>query len=100
MSKNIEVTPELLESTATSIEGLAGDYKTQYENLYKETNAMASGWSGKDNTAFVNQIEGFKDDLKKMYELMLKYAEFLRNSAKAYRDQQDHVADGARKLQN
>ena len=34
MAKIIQVTPELLESTAGKIEGLAGDYKTQYDQLY------------------------------------------------------------------
>ena len=78
MARNIEVTPEQLESAAGKIEGLAADYKTQYDALYSETNAMASTWQGKDNAAFVNQIEGFKGDFEKMYRLMLDYARFLR----------------------
>ena len=63
MAKIIQVTPELLESTAGKIEGLAGDYKTQYT-------------------------------------LMLEYADFLRKSAKGYRDTQDNVVAEARKLVN
>ena len=41
MARVIEVTPEQLETTAGRIEGLAADYKTQYEKLYSETSAMA-----------------------------------------------------------
>ena len=112
MAKIIQVTPELLESTAGKIEGLAGDYKTQYDQLYSETNAMASTWNGKDNVAFVDQIAGFKDDFEKMnsermaddfekmHTLMLEYADFLRKSAKGYRDTQDNVVAEARKLVN
>lgn len=100
MARNIQVTPELMESTAGRIEGLAADYQTQYDNLYSETNAMASTWDGKDNVAFVDQIAGFKDDFKKMHSLMLQYADFLRKSAKAYRDTQDTVVAEARKLVN
>ena len=100
MARTIQVTPEQLESTAGRIERLAADYKTQYENLYSETNAMASTWNGKDNTAFVDQIAGFKDDFQKMHALMLNYADFLRKSAKAYRDTQDTVVAEARKLAN
>ena len=37
MARNIEVTPEMLTTAAASIESMAGDYKTQYETLYKET---------------------------------------------------------------
>ena len=100
MARTIQVTPEQLESAAGRIEGLAADYKSQYDALYNETNAMASTWNGKDNTAFVDQIAGFKDDFEKMHTLMLNYADFLRKSAKAYRDTQDTVVSEARKLVN
>jgi len=100
MARTIQVTPEQLESTAGRIESLAADYKTQYDQLYSETNAMASTWNGKDNVAFVSQIDGFKDDFAKMHTLMLNYADFLRKSAKAYRDTQDTVVSEARKLVN
>ena len=100
MARTIQVTPEKLESTAGRIESLAADYKNQYDQLYSETNAMASTWNGKDNTAFVDQIAGFKDDFEKMHTLMLNYADFLRKSAKAYRDTQDTVVSEARKLVN
>lgn len=100
MAKIIEVTPELLRTTASQIESLANDYKTQYDNFYKETNAMASTWSGKDNVAYINQIDGFKDDLQKMYTLMNDYADFLRKSAKAYDDTQTDVVNKAKSLQN
>ena len=100
MARTIQVTPEQLESAAGRIEGLAADYKSQYDALYNETNAMASTWQGKDNTAFVDQIAGFKDDFEKMHTLMLNYADFLRKSAKAYRETQDSVVSEARKLIN
>lgn len=100
MARTIQVTPEQMESTAGRIESLAADYKTQYDQLYSETNAMASTWSGKDNVAFVNQIDGFKDDFAKMHALMLNYADFLRKSAKAYSDTQQTVYDEAKKLVN
>ena len=100
MARTIQVTPEQLETTAGKIEGLAADYKTQYDSLYNTTDSMASTWQGKDNTAFVNQIAGFKDDFSKMHTLMLNYADFLRKSAKAYRDTQDTVQSEARKLTN
>ena len=100
MARKIRVTPEQLETTAGKIEGLAADYKQQYDRLYSETNAMATSWSGKDNVAFINRIDGFKDDFEKMHSLMLNYADFLRKSAKAYRDTQDTIVSEAGKLIN
>ncbi len=100
MARTIEVTPEQLNTAAGKIDSLAGDYKTQYDSLYNETNAMASTWSGKDNQAYINQIAGYKDDFEKMHQLMLNYAEFLRKSAKAYADTQETVVAQAKKLVN
>lgn len=52
------------------------------------------------NEAFINQIAGFKDDFAKMHTLMLNYADYLRKSAKAYRETQQNVITQARSLQN
>ncbi len=100
MARTIQVTPEQLETAASKIDGLAGDYKAQYDALYSETSAMAATWDGKDNKAFIEQIAGFKDDFEKMHTLMLNYSEFLKKSAKAYRETQDAVIAEARKLVN
>jgi len=100
MARTIQVTPEQLESTAGKIESLAVDYKNQYNQLYNETGALASTWQGKDNLAYTDQIAGFKDDFEKMHNLMVSYADFLRKSARAYRDTQQTITDQARKLVN
>lgn len=100
MARDIQVTPELLGTAASKIEELAREYKTQYDSLYSTTDAMAASWSGKDNRAFVDQIAGFKDDFEKMKSLMDQYADFLRKSAKAYRDTQTAVETEAKKLVN
>lgn len=100
MARTIQVTPEQLVSAAGRIENLAADYKAQYDTLYKETDAMASTWNGKDNVAFVNQLAGFRDDFENMNKLMNNYADFLRKSAQAYQDTQNAVVSEAQKLVN
>ena len=100
MARDIRVTPEELVRAAESIESLAGEYKNHYEDLYKNANTMASTWSGKDNMAFIDQINGFQDDFTKMFELMNSYASFLRTSAKSYGDTQENIIISAKKLTN
>lgn len=100
MGRQITVTPERLETAAGAIITTATDYKNQYTALYSETDALASTWQGEDNAAFKNQIDGFKDDLEKMYNLMNQYAEFLKSSAKAYRTTQADVVNKAKALIN
>lgn len=100
MARTIEVTPERLESAATKIEGLAAEYQTSYNQMYNTTDAMHSTWAGADNTAFINQIDGFKADFKMMYDLMGRYVDYLRKTAKAYRETQQNVITQARSLKN
>ena len=89
MARVIQVTPEYLETAAGKIEGLAADYKAQYDALYQETGALAATYSGKDY-----------NDFEKMKTLMLNYADFLRKSARTYRNTQDTVTAEAKKLVN
>lgn len=100
MARSILVTPEQLETAASKIDSLTVDYKSEYNRLFKETSAMASSWSGKDNLAFISQIEGFRDDFDKMHQRMVDYSEFLKKSAKAYRDTQETITADAKKLVN
>jgi len=100
MARTIEVTPEQLETAAGKIDGLAAEYKTQYDLLYSKTSAMSSTWQGKDNVAYIERIDGFKDDFERMRKLMADYADFLKKSAKAYRDAQNAITEEARKLIN
>jgi WXG100 family type VII secretion target len=99
-SRTIMVTPEQLETAAGKIESLASDYQSQYNALYGKTDALASTWQGDDNKAFVDQIEGFKEDFLKMYNLMNEYASYLRTTAKQYRTTQEQVVSQAKSLVN
>lgn len=98
--RTIKVDPAKLKSAAGQIDSQAAEYKRQYEQLFTEVNAMASAWQGADNIAYTTQIEGFRDDFTKMYDLMMKYSEFLKNSADVYQGTQDEVVTQAKRLTN
>ena len=56
--------------------------------------------AGADNMAYVTQIKGFQDDFNKMNALMKQYSEFLRTSARTYRETQNEVINAAKRLTN
>ena len=97
MSIKIQVDPARLDSAAGQIEQQTLSYE---KNLFQEVAAMGSGWQGKDNQAFVSQIQGFEKDFQQMAALMREYAAFLKLSAKTYRQTQDERAQMARRLVN
>lgn len=100
MNGTIRVEPAKLKSTASQIDAQAAQYKRLYEQLYTEVNAMKSAWNDAANIAFTSQVEGFKEDLEKMYKLMTQYSEFLVNAANTYETAQNNLIDGAKRLAN
>lgn len=97
--RSIMVEPERLEATAGNIEDADRDYDRIYQAIYDQVDKMSVSWQGKDNTAFTNQIKSFEDDLRQISIIMRQYADFLRNSARAYRETQNEIADQAGRLQ-
>ncbi len=87
-----------LDSTAEQVEGLADAYESEYGALFNTVKDLQNAWSGEDNVAFTNQIEGFRDDFQRMTSLMREYAAYLRKVAAAYRETQDSIVAGAKNL--
>ena len=100
MARTIIVDPARLETAAQQMDAQAADYEKLYNQLFSEVDGMAAAWQGADNMAFVNQIKGFTDDFQKMVSLMKQYSEFLKFSAKTYRDTQNEIINQAKRLTN
>ena len=96
--RQIFVEPSRLEEIAASVEQARDDYERLYHSLYAEVDKMAGAWSGKDNMAFTGQIESYGEDFRQIAIIMQQYAEFLKNSARAYRETQDELFAQAQKL--
>ena len=92
------VEPERLEHAAANIDDANQEYERTYQAIYAEVDKMSSSWQGKDNIAFTNQIKAFEDDLRQISIIMKQYADFLRNSARAYRETQDEIYARANRL--
>ena len=98
--REIIVEPTRLEDSASKVESYDSDYQRVYSLLYEEVDKMASVWQGKDNTMFTNKIKEFEDDFRQISILLRQYAEFLRNSARAYRETQDELYNAASHLRS
>lgn len=98
--REIIVEPTRLEDSASKVESYDSDYQRVYSLLYEEVDKMASVWQGKDNTMFTNKIKEFQDDFRQISILLRQYAEFLRNTARAYRETQDELYNAASRLRS
>ena len=96
--RTIPVEPEMLEACAARMDETNQDYQHTCRQLFDAVDTMKAGWQGKDNTAFSNQIYRFEADFREMSLLCSQYSEFLRHSARAYREMQDDLAAQAAML--
>ncbi len=96
--RKITVEPEQLEYCAGRIEDANQNYQRAFAGLFETVDMLKNGWQGKDNIAFSTQIAKFEGDFRQMSVLCAQYSEFLRNSARAYRETQDAIAAQAARL--
>lgn len=94
----IVVTTAQLESVAKTIDTKADSYKDAYTKIFTIVTELSASWTGVDNTAFTNQIEGFKNDFQKMEQLMRDYSTVLQKSAASYEETQTAIKTNVTKL--
>jgi len=98
--KSIYVLPSHLEGVAKSVDSNNQEYQRLFKKLYSDVDNISAVWQGEDNLAFVNQIKGFLDDFNRMSQIMNQYSDFLRNSARSYRDCQSQLVQQVKSLTN
>ena len=96
--RTIFVEPERLDSIANNIQDANQEYDRTYQAIYEQVDKMSLSWKGKDNVAFTNQIRSFENDLRQISIIMRQYADFLHNTARAYRETQDELTTQANQL--
>lgn len=76
----------------------AAEYEEEYTDLFKTVKSLEEAWAGKDNVAFADQIEGFRDDFDRMKDLMVEYSSFLSKTYDAYTTAQNELEKKAKTL--
>ena len=94
----LSVTYAQLEAASNKVESKANDYRAAYTRLYGRVDSLSTGMAGDDHKAFVEQINGFKDDFQRMEQLMHEYAEYLKKAAITLRETEERLAAEARNL--
>ena len=96
----LNVDPPELHRASDTFKRLAGDYNTEYNNLLNIASTMGEAWKAADNLAFVDQINGFCDDLAAMVAHLNQASQALTMQAKNYENTRDHNVSSVRTLAN
>lgn len=100
MGKKILVTPEELGKAAQYLSQLSTDYTQIYQQLFQSASTMGEAWEGADNLAFVEQINGFCEELKAMAKRLNDDAQALNRQKDNYVNRQADNMNQVKKLTN
>lgn len=94
------VDPPELHKASQKFTQLSGDYNTVHSRLINTASTMGEAWKAADNLAYVEQINGFCDDLKAMTDHLDQAATALKQQAENYETTRDNNITGVKQLQN
>jgi WXG100 family type VII secretion target len=94
------VDPPELHKASQKLTELSGDYTDVHTRLINTASTMGDAYKSADNLAFVDQINGFCDDLKAMTDHLVQAAQALDQQAKNYEDTRDNNIVGVKQLAN
>ena len=101
MGKTISVASfEDMAKASQKLQSLSETYTQIYTQLMQEANTMGSAWEGADNLAFVEQINGFTEELKTMAAKLSKASQTLDKQRANYVARQDNNITQVKKLLN
>lgn len=100
MGKKIRVTPEEVEAASKKMAELSTTYTEIYTQLLQEAGTMGEAWESDDNLAFVDQINGFCDDLKRMADKLKVASDTLHQQKLKYEERRDNNIAQIKKLTN
>lgn|SRR5699024_2195573 len=101
MGKSFSVASfEDMAKAAQKLQTLSETYTEIYTQLMQEANTMGTAWEGADNLAFVEQINGFTEDLKTMAAKLSAASQALEKQRANYVARQDSNITQVKKLAN
>lgn len=85
MGKTLSVASfEEMERASQKLQGLSETYTQIYSQLLQEAGTMGAAWEGADNLAFVEQINGFTEELKAMADKISVASQALHQQKENY----------------
>lgn len=101
MGKTISVASfDDMAKAAQRLQALSETYTDIYTQLMQEASTMGTAWEGADNLAFVEQINGFTEELKMMATKLSNASQALDKQRANYVARQDHNITQVKKLAN
>ena len=89
-----------MRSSASKLAQLAEEYTTIYTRLLNTASTMGEAWKAPDNLAYVEQINGFCEELKAMTAHIEQAFKAMEQQASNYELTSENNVTGVKKLAN
>lgn len=89
-----------VEKISKNLQSFSETYTKIYTQLLQKANTMGSAFEGADNLAFVEQINGFTEELKMMAAKISQMSQIIEQEKVNYANQQNHNINQVKKLVN
>lgn len=94
----INVCMEELSQSASYLKSKASEYDAIVQKIYTTMHQLETIWEGKDNQAFIQQLDSFRPQLNRMREVVEQYGNYLQSCANQYEQLQNERTMAASRL--
>lgn len=84
MEGTLLVTPEKLQSTASSFQSKASQVKALHDNMITKVNALSGSWTGEAATAYKTKFTSLQTSMDRIFAMITEHVTDLNNMAEQY----------------
>ncbi len=94
----LKATPEEIRTAGKSLVGNAESYLGSVKSLYETVDNLQEKWKGADNVKFATTVNGYKENIMALGQVIGNYGVFLQETANSLEKLQAEIAQQASNL--
>lgn len=94
----LKASPEEIRTAGKNLVGNAESYLGSVKSLYETVDTLATNWQGADNVQFANTVNGYKENINALGQVIGNYGVFLQETANSLEKLQAEIAQQASAL--
>lgn len=94
----LKATPEEIRTAGKNLVGNAESYLGSVKSLYETVDNLQANWKGADNQQFAATVNGYKENINALGQVIGNYGVFLQETANSLEKLQAEIAQQASQL--
>ena len=94
----LKATPEEIRTAGKNLVGNAESYLGSVKSLYETVDNLQANWKGADNQQFAATVNGYKENINALGQVIGNYGVFLQETANSLEKLQAEIAQHASNL--